>query len=79
MKAIIKKATPLQNRLPLRNQTTRAIMAAGKKKRRTLATTMIMIMPITTRNNSAMSSNSRGKLRRGIGAAIDKLFRANNI
>jgi hypothetical protein len=62
MKAIIKKATPPQNRLPLRNQTTRAIMAAGRKKSTNLAITMIMMMPITTRNNSAMSSNGRGRL-----------------
>jgi hypothetical protein len=64
MKAIIKKATPPQNRLPLRNQTTRAIMTAGKKKSRTLAISMIMMMPMSTRNNSAMSSNGRGKLGR---------------
>jgi len=79
MKAIIKKATPPQNRLPLRNQTTMAIMAAGKKKSRTLAITMIMMMPITTRNNSAMSSKSGGKPGRGIGGAIDKPLRSSAV
>lgn len=70
MKAMIKNATPAQNQLSVRNQTTMAIMAAGRKKRRTLAMTMIMIKPITKKINSAMTSKIKGmgKLGRVIGA-----------
>jgi hypothetical protein len=64
MKATIKKATPAQNQLPVRNHTTRAIMAAGRKKRRTLAITTIMIMPMSRRISSAMISNMNGRLGR---------------
>jgi len=72
MKAMIRKATPAQNQLSVRNQTTMAIMAAGRKKRRTLAMTMIMIKPITKRINNAMISKSgKPKFGRGIGGAID--------
>jgi hypothetical protein len=71
MKAMIKKATPAQNQLSVRSQTTMAIMPAGRKKRRTLAMTMIMIKPITKRINSAMTSNTNGKLGRGSRGAID--------
>jgi len=76
MKAIIKKATPAQNQLSVRNQTTMAIMAAGRKKSRTLAMTMIMIKPITKRINSAMISNRSGKPKfgRGIGGAITQVL-----
>jgi len=70
IKAMIKKATPAQNQLPLRNQTTMAIMAAGKKKSRTLAITMIMIKPITRRISSAMTSKRKGKPGRLRGGGI---------
>ncbi len=63
MKATIRKTTPAQNKLPVRSQTTIAIMAAGRKKRRTLAITTIMIRPTTKRNSSTITSNSSGKPR----------------
>jgi len=69
-KAMIKKATPAQNQLSVRNQTTMAIMAAGKKKRRTLAMTMIMMRPIARRISSAMISKRKGKPGRLRGGAI---------
>jgi len=61
MKAMIKKTNPAQNKLSVKNQTTTAIMTAGRKKRRTLAITTIMGRPITKRIGSAMTSNSSGK------------------
>jgi len=70
MKAMIKKAIPAQNQLPVRNHTTMAIMAAGKKKSRTLAITMIMIKPITKRSSSAITSKRNPKLGTGKGGGI---------
>jgi hypothetical protein len=76
MKAMIRKATPAQNQLPVRNQTTIAIMAAGRKKINTLAMAMIMMMPITSRTKSTMISRRSGKPKvgRGIGGAINHQF-----
>jgi len=82
MKAMIKNATPAQNQLSVRNQTTMAIMAAGRKKRRTLAITMIMIKPITKKINSAMTSNRNGKVGRGrggIGKVLQQSYSLNYI
>jgi len=61
MKATIRKAIPAQNKLPLSNQTTRAITAAGKKKSITLTIATIMMMPMTNKTSSAMTSTSNGK------------------
>jgi len=74
MMAMIKKATPAQSQLPVRNQTTMAIMAAGKKKRRTLAKAMIMIRPITKKINSTIISNRDSKPRRGKREGIVKVL-----
>jgi len=60
MKAMIRKAIPARNQLPVRNQTTMAMIAAGRKKSKTLATTMIMIRPIISRIRSAMISKRKG-------------------
>jgi len=58
IKATTRKATPAQNTLPVRNQTTNAIMPAGKMNRKTLARTMIITRPITrSRSKKAMSIN----------------------
>jgi hypothetical protein len=70
MKAMIKKAIPAHVRLPVRSQTTTAMMAAGRKKSRTLAITMIMMRPITTKRSKATISSSGGKLGTGIKGAI---------
>lgn len=52
--ATIRKAIPASSSLPpVRNQTIRAIIAAGKTKIMTLAMRMIMIMPIIRRMASA--------------------------
>lgn len=47
---------PAQNRLPKRNQTTRATIAAGKTNRIILAMTTIMMMPMITSSNSRARS-----------------------
>jgi len=75
MKAMTRKATPAQNRLPLRSQTTNAMMAAGRKKNRTFAIIMIMTMPMISRISSTISSNANPMPRdgRGIGGAIDDI------
>jgi len=74
MKAMIRKATPAQSQLPVRNQTTIAMMAAGRKKRKTLAITTITMTPITKRSRSKMTSNSSGRLGRGKGGDIGETF-----
>ena len=56
MKATTRKATPAQSKLPpVRNQTTRATMPAGKTNRIILATTTMITMPITTSKNNIAS------------------------
>jgi len=47
---------PAQKRLPVKNQTTRAMIPAGKTKRTILASTTIITIPMTTnRSNTARS------------------------
>lgn len=71
MRATIRNATPAQNQLPVRNQTTMAIMAAGKKRKRTLTISTSMSMPIIRRTSKARISNNGGKPKgRGIGGAM---------
>ena len=53
MNATTRKATPAQNKLPVRNHTTSAMMPAGKMNRRTLAIKMIMTIPTTSSRNSS--------------------------
>lgn len=72
MKATIRKATPAQNQLPVRNQTTTAIMTAGRKKRSILAITMIMMTPMSRRSSSAITSKRNPKLGRGKGGVKGK-------
>ncbi len=56
IKATIKKATPAQNMLPVRNQTIIATMAAGNTNRKILASTTIITIPtINSKTNTAMS------------------------
>lgn len=78
MKAINKKATPAQNPLPVSNQTTMAIMAAGRKKRTTLAITTIMMMPMTKRISNMNTSNNNGKPREETsGSIVEPFFKAD--
>jgi len=44
-----RKAIPDKKRLPVRNQTTKAMMAAGRRKRIALAMTTIMTRPMIRR------------------------------
>ncbi len=53
MNATTRKATPAQNKLPVRNHTTSAMIPAGRMNRRTLAIRMIMTMPTTSSSNSS--------------------------
>ena len=65
--ATTRKATPAQNKLPVRNHTTSAMMPAGKMNRSTLATSMIITIPmISSRNSSARSYSSGMSKGRGI-------------
>ena len=70
MKAMIRKATPAQSQLPVRNQTTMATMAAGRKRKTILTTAMSMIAPIIKRISKARISSKGGKLGSGNGGAI---------
>jgi hypothetical protein len=69
MTDMIRKATPAQNKLPVRNQTTTAIIAAGKKRKMTFIINTSMSKPITSRINNAMISNNGGKPGNGINCA----------
>ena len=62
---MMRKATPAQNKLPVRNQTTMAIIAAGKKRKMTFMINTSISKPITSRINNAMISNNGGKPGRG--------------
>jgi len=77
MKAMIRKATPAQNQLSVRNHTTIAIMAAGRKNRSILAMTTIMMIPMTKRSSNATTSKRDPKLGSGMGGAIGKTFQQN--
>jgi len=55
-KATIRKATPAQKRLPVRSQTTNAIMAAGRMKSKILTIKMMMAIPIISNNKRSASS-----------------------
>lgn len=56
MKATTRKAIPANQMLPVRNQTTKAIIPAGKMNRIIFAINMIITIPtITKRSNSTMS------------------------
>lgn len=56
MKATARKAIPAQKRLPVRNQTTMAIMPAGRMKSKILAITIMTIIPITSHSKSNTNS-----------------------
>jgi hypothetical protein len=57
MKATTRNAIPAKNRLyPVRNQTTKAIIAAGRMNRIILAITIIITMPMMTSRNSKTKS-----------------------
>ncbi len=60
IKATIKNATPAQNRLPVRNQTTTAIMAAGRIKSKILTTKIIMRIPKTSSIKRSANSYTEG-------------------
>jgi hypothetical protein len=53
---MIRKATPAQNRLPVRSQITNAIMAAGRMKSKILTIKMMMAIPIISNNKRSASS-----------------------
>jgi len=62
MKATIRNAIPAKNRLPVRNQTTKATIAAGKINNSTSAINIIITIPIRRRmSNNATSNNPLGK------------------
>ncbi len=70
MTIIIRKATPAQNKLPVRNHTTMATIAGGKMRKMTLMTNTSMKMPMIRRTSKTMMSNNGGKPEgRGIGGA----------
>ena len=69
MTDIIRKATPAQNKLPVRNQTTMATIAAGRKRKMTLIISMSMSKPMTRRTNRAIISNNGGKPGKGSNCA----------
>lgn len=56
MKAIAKNATPAKKRLPVRSQTTAAIMAAGRMKSKILTTRMMMAIPMIRSSKSKANS-----------------------
>jgi hypothetical protein len=71
MKATTKNAIPAQNRLLVRNQTTTAMIAAGRMNNSTFAIRMIMTMPMTSRRMSTrMPDKSVMSKGRGIIAKI---------
>ena len=59
IRAITRKATPAQNMLPVRNQTTMAMIAAGSTNSKILASTMIMTSPII-RSKTKTATSMRG-------------------
>jgi len=61
IKATTRNATPAQKTLPVRNQTTKAMMPAGKMKRNTFASSMIIIRPITRSKSKKATSISGPK------------------
>ena len=65
----MRKATPAQSQLPVRNQTTMAMMAAGRKRKTIFTTAMRMIAPIIKRISKARISSKGGKLGSGKGGA----------
>jgi len=69
MTAMMRKATPAQNKLPVRNHTTMATIAAGRKRKMTLIISMSMSKPMTRRTNRAIISNNGGKPGRGSNCA----------
>jgi hypothetical protein len=60
MKATIRKETPAQKRLPVRNQTTMAMIAAGRMKSKILTTKIMIMMPMTSNSKSSANSNIKG-------------------
>jgi hypothetical protein len=60
MKATIRKETPAQKRLPVRNQTTMAMMAAGRMKNKILTIKIMIMMPMTSKSKSSANSNIKG-------------------
>lgn len=67
MSATIRKAMPARKRLPVRNQITKAIMAAGKINRRISAINIIMSTPmIRSKINSPMSNSPLGNCNPGM-------------
>jgi hypothetical protein len=66
----MRKATPAQSQLPVRNHTTMATMAAGRKRKTIFTTAMSIIAPIIKRISKAKISRSGGKLGSGNGGAI---------
>jgi len=69
MTDIMRKATPAQNKLPVRNHTTMAIIAAGRKRKMTLIINTSMSKPMTRRINRAIISNNGGKPGKGSNCA----------
>jgi hypothetical protein len=78
MKAMMRKAIPVQSQLPVRNQTTMATMAAGRKRKTIFTTAMSMIAPIIKRISKARISRSGGKLGSGNGGAMGRDLQAFN-
>jgi len=56
MKATMRKAMPANQMLPVRNQTTKAIIPAGKMNRIIFAITIIITIPIMTNRSSTRRS-----------------------
>jgi hypothetical protein len=56
MKETIKNAIPAKNKLLVRNQTTKAIIAPGSINNNTFATRMIITKPMTTNKNNKIKS-----------------------
>ncbi len=58
---MIRNATPARKRLPVKNQTIKPTMAAGKMNKRTSAIRIMMRSPITRkRTNNKMSNTPEG-------------------
>jgi len=62
IKETTRKAIPAHDRLPVRSQTTKPIMAPGSMNRSTLAIRTIITMPTKTSKNKKSNSYSIGKL-----------------
>jgi Flp pilus assembly CpaF family ATPase len=77
MKETTMNATPAHNKLPVKNQTTKAIIAPGSMNKSTFAIRMIIANPMTTRRTkiiSSLSPDNPGTLIKGIKLTCEVLI-----